>query len=173
MYLNSLVQTQTVQWPRNICYKGTLTQTSQFSLLFRVLVHSGDLNAGHYYALLRPQKGGPWFKYDDDRVVPATKRDVLEANFGGEATTVQGRAGMRGRFYTNAYMLVYIRQGDEDEILAEVTEEQIPVHLRMFLWCMRSGDFICREPSTERYRGSGSEASRGTRTAFVFTSTCC
>jgi hypothetical protein len=33
-------------------------------------------------------------------------------------------------FFTNAYMLVYIRESDEDEILAEVTENHIPIHLR-------------------------------------------
>lgn len=98
-----------------------------------VLVHSGDLNAGHYYALLRPQKGGRWFKFDDDKVVPATEYDVLEANFGGEVMTVPNanRTGFKAsRFYTNAYMLVYIREGDEDEILSDVTEDQIPIHLR-------------------------------------------
>ncbi|KAJ3352469.1 hypothetical protein HDU91_005995 [Kappamyces sp. JEL0680] len=97
-----------------------------------VLVHSGDLNAGHYYALIRPKKGGTWFKFDDDKVVPAAKRDVFEANFGGEPFQVGGgRPGMmKHRFYTNAYMLVYVRESDEDEVLQEVTEEDIPLHLR-------------------------------------------
>ena len=95
-----------------------------------VLVHSGDLNAGHYFALIRPKKNGAWFKYDDDKVVPASKRDVLDANFGGEPTITTAKGGFKNRFYTNAYMLVYIRDTDEDEILADVTEDQIPIHLR-------------------------------------------
>jgi ubiquitin carboxyl-terminal hydrolase 7 len=95
-------------------------------LLQGVLVHSGDLNAGHYYALIRPKKGADsqWFKYDDDRVVPASRNDVFDANFGGDSSvglkqpTGQIKAA---RFYTNAYMLVYVRETDEDEILGEVS----------------------------------------------------
>ena len=35
--------------------------------LHGVLVHSGDLHGGHYFALIKPEKNGRWFKFDDDR----------------------------------------------------------------------------------------------------------
>ncbi|KAJ1969868.1 ubiquitin-specific protease ubp15 [Dispira parvispora] len=108
--------------------------------LHGVLVHSGDLSGGHYFALLRPEKDGRWFKFDDDRVVPVTEREVLEDNYGGEpyypTRTKNGRqVANPGRppklttRYTNAYMLVYIRESAVDEILAPVTQADIPSHL--------------------------------------------
>lgn len=100
-------------------------------VLHGVLVHSGDLTGGHYFAFVKPEKNGKWFKFDDDRVIPATLKEVLEENYGGEQTGMQG-LNMRGRLmnrFTNAYMLVYIRECMMDEILSPVTETDIPKHL--------------------------------------------
>ncbi|KAH8888720.1 ubiquitin carboxyl-terminal hydrolase [Thozetella sp. PMI_491] len=103
--------------------------------LHGVLVHSGDLNAGHYYAFLKPNKEGWWYKYDDDKVTKATRREVLEENFGGEyrlpngqlRTTVQKKPMMRPN---SAYMLVYIRKTKLDKILTPVTADDTPSHLQ-------------------------------------------
>ncbi|PSS00784.1 hypothetical protein BD289DRAFT_458371 [Coniella lustricola] len=104
--------------------------------LHGVLVHSGDLNAGHYYAFLKPNKEGWFYKYDDDKVTKATRREVLEDNFGGEyrqppnvRNPVQRKAPIMRP--NSAYMLVYIRQSKLDNILCPVTEEDIPSHLRL------------------------------------------
>lgn len=105
--------------------------------LHGVLVHSGDLNAGHYYAFLKPNKEGWFYKYDDDKVTKATKREVLEDNFGGEyrqpsnnpRTPVQRKAPIMRP--NSAYMLVYIRQAKVDKILCPVTEEDVPQNLRL------------------------------------------
>jgi ubiquitin carboxyl-terminal hydrolase 7 len=48
-----------------------------------VLVHSGDMNAGHYFALIRT--GSKWFRFDDDKVIPVTEREVMEENYGGSS----------------------------------------------------------------------------------------
>ncbi|KAJ1990060.1 ubiquitin-specific protease ubp15 [Dimargaris cristalligena] len=117
--------------------------------LHGVLVHSGDLSGGHYFALIKPEKDGRWFKFDDDRVVPVTDREVMEDNYGGEAIIpVRPISGLSGRNppapappaarnvarapsrYTNAYMLVYIQDSAIDKILAPVTAEDIPKHLK-------------------------------------------
>lgn len=105
--------------------------------LHGVLVHSGDLNAGHYYAFLKPNKDGWFYRYDDDKVTKATMREVLEENFGGEFRTPNSgylRAPMQKRNpvmrQNSAYMLVYIRQSRLDKILCPVTENDIPQHLR-------------------------------------------
>ena len=100
--------------------------------LHGVLVHAGDLNAGHYYAFIKPTKDGWFYKYDDDRVTRATKREVLEDNFGGEAKFPPGfLKGANAPIRQNsAYMLVYIRQSRIDEVLQPVTEDDSPAHLQ-------------------------------------------
>ncbi|UQC82690.1 ubiquitin carboxyl-terminal hydrolase [Colletotrichum lupini] len=105
--------------------------------LHGVLVHSGDLNAGHYYAFLKPEKDGWFYKYDDDKVTRATMREVLEENFGGEYKTHPAnhlRAPLQKKApvvrQNSAYMLVYIRQSRLDNILCPVSKEDIPLHLR-------------------------------------------
>lgn len=92
--------------------------------LHGVLVHCGDLNIGHYYALLKPTKDGPWYKFDDDRVTRATMKEVLEDNFGGEhPIDPRFRPTRPNSFWkhNSAYMLVYIRKSHIDEILFEDT----------------------------------------------------
>lgn len=104
--------------------------------LHGVLVHSGDLNAGHYYAFIKPNKDGWFYKYDDDKVTKATSREVLEENFGGEEHIPNGftRAPMQKKTPTirqnSAYMLVYIRQTRVDKILGPITKNDIPSHLQ-------------------------------------------
>lgn len=102
--------------------------------LHGVLVHSGDLNAGHYYAFLKPNKDGWFYKYDDDKVTKATMREVLEDNFGGPFQYPNGfkppatkKVVMRPN---SAYMLVYIRQSRVDDILTPVTQADMPQHIQ-------------------------------------------
>ncbi|KAK0651817.1 hypothetical protein B0T16DRAFT_404747 [Cercophora newfieldiana] len=104
--------------------------------LHGVLVHSGDLNAGHYYAFLKPNKEGWWYKYDDDKVTKATKREVLEDNFGGPYRLPHGQIRPVSQKKSpmmrpnSAYMLVYIRKTRLDKILTPVTAEDTPRHLQ-------------------------------------------
>lgn len=107
--------------------------------LHGVLVHSGDLNAGHYYAFLKPEKNGDFFRYDDDRVTRATKHEAIEDNFGGDYGLNGMNGGVKGQNpYTrqwstkrsnNAYMLVYIRESRLDQILLPPSEMEPPAHL--------------------------------------------
>ena len=106
--------------------------------LYGVLVHSGDLNAGHYYAFLRPEKNGHFYKFDDDRVTRATLKEAMDDNFGGDYTNLaNGAVGMRNPYTRtlstkrsmSAYMLVYIRQSRLDSILQDVPEDVISPHI--------------------------------------------
>lgn len=105
--------------------------------LHSVLVHSGDLNAGHYYAFIKPKKDAEFYKFDDDRVTRATKREALEENFGGEYTNLPNGQAQRNpytRQYSrlrsmNAYMLVYVRESRIDNILMSDQDVEPPVHL--------------------------------------------
>ncbi|RXK41314.1 ubiquitin carboxyl-terminal hydrolase 7 [Tremella mesenterica] len=103
--------------------------------LHGVLVHSGDLHGGHYFALIKPEKDGRWFKFDDDRVTPVTDKEVLEDNFGGDMINgvipQHQRAQARTlKKFTNAYMLVYIRETELDTVMAPFTEADTPPHLK-------------------------------------------
>ena len=107
--------------------------------LHGVLVHSGDLNAGHYYAFLKPDKNGEFFKFDDDRVTRATKKEAIDENFGGEYSNLSSGQHLAQRHpyarqlsakrSTNAYMLVYIRESRLDEVLLSNEQVEPPPHL--------------------------------------------
>jgi ubiquitin carboxyl-terminal hydrolase 7 len=105
--------------------------------LHGVLVHSGDLNAGHYYAFLKPTKDGHYYKFDDDRVTRATLREALEENFGGDYAQVNGNTGQRNPYTRawsakrsmSAYMLVYIRETRLDQVLIDEKAVDPPKHL--------------------------------------------
>lgn len=61
--------------------------------------------------------------------------EVFDENFGGEIGPILG-PNISNKFkaikrLTNAYMLVYIREHDLDEILKPITEHDIPEHLRI------------------------------------------
>ncbi|KAI6857315.1 cysteine proteinase [Hortaea werneckii] len=105
--------------------------------LHGVLVHSGDLNAGHYYAFLKPEKNGQFYRFDDDRVTRATSREATEENFGGDYH-INGQLQKGQNPYTrqwstkrsnNAYMLVYIRESRLDQIMPEESKIPPPEHL--------------------------------------------
>ena len=106
--------------------------------LHGVLVHSGDFNAGHYYAFLKPTKDGVFYKFDDDRVTRATMKEVLEENFGGDYDMPNGTTAVRNPYTRtpstkrsmSAYMLVYIRRSRLDQVLVDVSREDTPPHLR-------------------------------------------
>jgi ubiquitin carboxyl-terminal hydrolase 7 len=104
--------------------------------LHGVLVHSGDLNAGHYYAFIKPTKDGWFYKYDDDRVTKATMREVLEDNYGGEWLPANAQAKTSTQKpilrQNSAYMLVYIRQSRLDNVLCPISDSDTPPHLRKY-----------------------------------------
>lgn len=103
-------------------------------ILHGVLVHSGDLSGGHYCAFIKPDRNNKWYKFDDDRVIPATKAEVYDENFGGFINNNNNNQNSNTKAYrrnTNAYMLVYVRESHLDQILSPITIDDIPEHLRI------------------------------------------
>eukprot|EP01117_Protostelium_nocturnum_P017448 TRINITY_DN7100_c0_g1_i1.p1 TRINITY_DN7100_c0_g1~~TRINITY_DN7100_c0_g1_i1.p1 ORF type:complete len:1026 (+),score=345.63 TRINITY_DN7100_c0_g1_i1:86-3163(+) len=84
--------------------------------IYAVLVHSGDMKNGHYYSYIRPNNGSDWFKFDDDKVTPASTEEAISHNFGHQST--------------GAYMLIYIRKSDESVIQTPSSIEDVPDHIR-------------------------------------------
>ncbi|KAL0709113.1 hypothetical protein Bca4012_016091 [Brassica carinata] len=106
--------------------------------LHSVLVHSGGVHGGHYYAFIRPTLSDQWYKFDDERVTKEDLKRALEEQYGGEEELPQTNPGFNNppfKFtkYSNAYMLVYIRESDKDKITCNVDEKDIAEHLRVRL----------------------------------------
>ncbi|KAG8100649.1 hypothetical protein GUJ93_ZPchr0013g36878 [Zizania palustris] len=106
--------------------------------LHSVLVHSGGVHGGHYYAFIRPTLSDQWFKFDDERVTKEDAKRALEEQYGGEEELPQTNPGLNNtpfKFtkYSNAYMLVYIRESDKDKIICNVDLKDIAEHLRIRL----------------------------------------
>lgn len=115
--------------------------STQIYWLHSVLVHAGDGHGGHYFSYIRhPSAEHRWYKFDDTRVIPCTEQQAVNDNFGGDdtsltsdqATEIYRTTGVkpsRFRKYTSAYLLVYIRKSDLNEILAPVDESDVPAYL--------------------------------------------
>ncbi|XP_057476051.1 ubiquitin C-terminal hydrolase 12-like isoform X2 [Actinidia eriantha] len=106
--------------------------------LHSVLVHSGGVHGGHYYAYIRPTLSDQWFKFDDERVTKEDMKRALEEQYGGEEELPQTNPGFNNspfKFtkYSNAYMLVYIRESDKEKIICNVDEKDIAEHVRIRL----------------------------------------
>nr|XP_016484081.1 PREDICTED: ubiquitin carboxyl-terminal hydrolase 12-like [Nicotiana tabacum] len=106
--------------------------------LHSVLVHSGGVHGGHYYAYIRPTLSDQWFKFDDERVTKEDSKRALEEQYGGEEELPHANPGFNNspfKFtkYSNAYMLVYIRESDKEKIICNVDEKDIAEHLRVRL----------------------------------------
>eukprot|EP00741_Cyanophora_paradoxa_P021387 tig00021350_g20646.t1 len=104
-------------------------------ILHSVLVHSGDVSGGHYYAFIRPNKraADQWYKYDDERVTKATPEQAIQDNFGGEedAPGFQNRRVMTlSKRFSNAYMLVYVRESDYERVCFDLPDNDVPAVLR-------------------------------------------
>lgn len=94
--------------------------------LHSVVVHRGDVHAGHYYVCCRPHVNGRWLKFDDDIVTHCSPYAAVEDNFGGEdalitnyfenVTPKAGNTQSRSRIHS-AYMLVYLRSDLCEELI--------------------------------------------------------
>jgi ubiquitin carboxyl-terminal hydrolase 7 len=101
--------------------------------LLAVLVHSGGVHGGHYYAFVRPE-GKKWLKFDDETVSISDDSKAVKENWGGDldgpapfGTVPAVRSFSK---FSNAYMLVYVRESEWDSVMCEVTEEDISEHVR-------------------------------------------
>lgn len=111
--------------------------------LHGVLVHSGDLNIGHYYALIKPEQNSGWFKFDDDRVTKASLHEVLEENYGCSEGTLLRRV-------TSAYMLVYIRLDSLDFVLPSENDSQPPIEITRMVEAEQRADEMRRRDFSEQ-----------------------
>ncbi|OHT00034.1 hypothetical protein TRFO_33382 [Tritrichomonas foetus] len=115
--------------------------------LYGVLVHSGSVNFGHYYAFLRTSTSEQWYQFNDSNVSRATYEQAVTNNFGGSNSCMSNYNhnggsydigyGMSYEKSFSAYMLIYIRRDDAPRLMKPVQKEDIPPHL---LDCLKEDD---------------------------------
>ena len=95
-------------------------------VLQSVLVYMGNGSAGHFVVYSNPACDGQWFRFDDSFVRQATLQEATEDNYGkgnGTISSVWDES-------TLAYTLVYIQKSRMEEILKEITLDDIPSALQ-------------------------------------------
>ncbi|OHT04492.1 hypothetical protein TRFO_28001 [Tritrichomonas foetus] len=63
-------------------------QKSNIFDLYGVLVHSGGVYGGHYYAFLRTSNGNQWYKFNDSVVSKDSVENAIDDNFGDLAPNI-------------------------------------------------------------------------------------
>lgn len=99
--------------------------------LYGVLVHSGTVSVGHYYAFLRTSTDPQWFEFNDSYVTKVDKSTAIENNFGGSSSSSGSYYSYQKSF--SAYILVYVRRKDIDWIFQSIKDDEIPEHVRKFI----------------------------------------
>ena len=116
--------------------------------LHGVLVHSGGVHGGHYYAFIRPD-GKQWLKFDDEKVTKVDTVVATEEQFGGDPNGGRGdansgdgndgndrQAGLyptRFARHSSAYMLVYVRNSRMDKVFTAVDKMDVDERVRAHL----------------------------------------
>ncbi|EAY22790.1 Clan CA, family C19, ubiquitin hydrolase-like cysteine peptidase [Trichomonas vaginalis G3] len=80
--------------------------------LYCVIVHFGIVKNGHFYCLIKPDKGNQWFEFNDMAVRPVTNDEVFGAAEHGPRQ--------------NAYLLLYVRKDKINEVFIKIDENVLP-----------------------------------------------
>jgi ubiquitin C-terminal hydrolase len=112
-------------------------QTGEFNKyrLFSIMVHSGTLAKGHYSSFISPSLDDNWFQFNDATVDKALPRQAIEANWGGEIEDIslsnEGNiTHCKKKCDSSAYMLVYIRINEKNNVLPYISDNAIPPKLK-------------------------------------------
>ena len=99
--------------------------------LHSVVVHQGNASSGHYYSYIRPTANDDvWYKFNDENVRVADANEALENTYGGTINSYLVKQNGNIVEQTmpldaNAYILVYIRNSQRNEILSSVHEQDV------------------------------------------------
>eukprot|EP00930_Biecheleria_cincta_P049745 TRINITY_DN34944_c0_g1_i1.p1 TRINITY_DN34944_c0_g1~~TRINITY_DN34944_c0_g1_i1.p1 ORF type:complete len:1411 (-),score=271.07 TRINITY_DN34944_c0_g1_i1:53-3724(-) len=160
-----------MEYPR-LLDLGALAEGSGQYMLHTVIVHSGGVSSGHYYAFVRVRDGEAgkacqWVKFDDENVTFCSEQAAIEDNYGGEDLQIWNYFNMspkdiRSREVPsctrihNAYMLSYVRIDKAEELLAPpVIDGQEQKYRLMVERCTREAKL-----AEERKRARAEQAMR-------------
>lgn len=111
-------------------------------------MHRGSINSGHYFAFIKPTLENRWYEFNDDRVTEVTKEFAFGQGIGGDSCSFEFKRESHLAFpnstsmlierhrenFTNAYMLIYIRDHERASILDDerfTLDKQIPRELQI------------------------------------------
>lgn len=102
--------------------------------LYGVLIHSGAIAGGHYYAYIKDLDTDKWWNFNDSSVTMIDEARVREA-WGGSTTTTSLYYGTRTTYTSmsnsNAYMLMYRKvAADAAERVTLPDDSQVPEYIR-------------------------------------------
>mmetsp|Transcript_16387 Transcript_16387/g.24446 ORF Transcript_16387/g.24446 Transcript_16387/m.24446 type:complete len:1229 (-) Transcript_16387:30-3716(-) len=101
--------------------------------LHAILVHTGGMGGGHYYAYARPSTAPSWYLFDDCHVTESTEKEAIEDNWGGVEERTYRRFGQAFTWHhersANAYMLVYVRETEAHLFMNDTGATAIGKHL--------------------------------------------
>ncbi|CAG8797383.1 38523_t:CDS:10, partial [Gigaspora margarita] len=107
------------EFPMEIDLQKYLSPDADKSKSYKYILHGVLIHVGRdqYFALLKPDKNGRWFKFCDAQVTNISIKEILNNN------------DDENFLYNNAYMLIYYRESDIDEILYPLIPKHLPSHL--------------------------------------------
>eukprot|EP00735_Rhodelphis_limneticus_P006210 TRINITY_DN18589_c0_g1::TRINITY_DN18589_c0_g1_i1::g.1115::m.1115 TRINITY_DN18589_c0_g1::TRINITY_DN18589_c0_g1_i1::g.1115 ORF type:complete len:1073 (-),score=240.85,sp/Q9FPT1/UBP12_ARATH/37.32/0.0,UCH/PF00443.24/2.1e-55,USP7_C2/PF14533.1/50,USP7_C2/PF14533.1/61,USP7_C2/PF14533.1/4.6e-32,USP7_ICP0_bdg/PF12436.3/0.15,USP7_ICP0_bdg/PF12436.3/1.5e-25,USP7_ICP0_bdg/PF12436.3/1.7e+02,USP7_ICP0_bdg/PF12436.3/2.5e+03,UCH_1/PF13423.1/2.5e-27,UCH_1/PF13423.1/6.5e+03,MATH/PF00917.21/9.1e-12,MATH/PF00917.21 len=97
-------------------------------VLHSVLIHSGDVHGGHYYAFIRPEGDDKWYRFDDERVFKVSEKEAVSDNYGYLDDPKDYTRNFKK--YSNAYMLVYVRKELMESYFGRPQASDIPTSLK-------------------------------------------
>lgn len=128
--------------------QNQMTDGEHIYHLHSILVHRGSINSGHYFAFIKPTMEDRWYEFNDDRVTEVTKERAFGQGIGGEICSFELKREQHVAYpdssgmlverhrenFTNAYMLIYIRDRERASILDDqryTLDKQIPRELQL------------------------------------------
>lgn len=96
--------------------------------LYAVLIHSGAITGGHYYAYIKDLASKKWYNFNDSSVTPINEKTVEDA-WGGKPATYNGVSSSSSNTYSssNGYMFMYRKVGNLES--DEVPDDVIPQYI--------------------------------------------
>ncbi|KAJ6923886.1 ubiquitin carboxyl-terminal hydrolase 12 [Populus alba x Populus x berolinensis] len=95
--------------------------------LHSVLVHSGGVHGGHYYAFIRPTLSDQWFKFDDERVTKEDIKRALEEQYGGEEEIrlkkEQEEKEDKRRYKAQAHLYTIIKVARDEDLKEQIGKD--------------------------------------------------
>ena len=115
-------------------YTNSTTHSTNTKYVCRgVIVHSGNIDNGHYYAFIH-DKNNNWYKFNDSIVEHAYEYEVFDNNYGGELFFYTYSASIgkitktkRGQ-NASAYLLMYVREDCLSEIYCMKHKAATTIH---------------------------------------------